>query len=66
MARWNIGREFNRRIKQRFDERGIQIPRPQPMVLVQLMPSISLSILWARVRCSYRRPPGAISSLMDW
>ncbi|HYI82578.1 MAG TPA: mechanosensitive ion channel domain-containing protein, partial [Acetobacteraceae bacterium] len=31
-ARWSVGREFNRRIKQRFDERGIQIPRPQPMV----------------------------------
>ena len=37
-----------------------------PSALVQLMPSISLSILCARVRCSYRRPPGTISSLMDW
>jgi small-conductance mechanosensitive channel len=37
-ARWSVGREFNRRIKQRFDERGIQIPRPQPMVLVQPAP----------------------------
>ena len=37
-ARWSVGREFNRRIKQRFDERGIQIPRPQPMVMVERAP----------------------------
>jgi len=37
-ARWSVGREFNRRIKQRFDEVGIQIPRPQPMVLVEPAP----------------------------
>jgi small-conductance mechanosensitive channel len=37
-ARWSVGREFNRRIKQRFDERGIRIPRPQPMVLVEPAP----------------------------
>ncbi|MDO9708170.1 mechanosensitive ion channel domain-containing protein [Paracraurococcus lichenis] len=34
-ARWPVAREFNRRIKQRFDELGIMIPRPQPMVLVE-------------------------------
>ncbi len=37
-ARWSVGREFNRRIIQRFDERGIQIPRPQPMVMVERAP----------------------------
>jgi moderate conductance mechanosensitive channel len=25
---WNIGREFNRRLKLKFDERGIEIPFP--------------------------------------
>jgi small conductance mechanosensitive channel len=25
---WGVGREFNRRMKQRFDERGIEIPFP--------------------------------------
>jgi small-conductance mechanosensitive channel len=33
-ARWSIGREFNRRIKQRFDKLGIEIPYPhQKLVL---------------------------------
>lgn len=25
---WNVGREFNKRLKQRFDEKGIEIPFP--------------------------------------
>jgi moderate conductance mechanosensitive channel len=29
IEQWRIGREFNRRIKQVFDERGIEIPFPQ-------------------------------------
>ncbi|WP_128079986.1 mechanosensitive ion channel family protein [Roseicella frigidaeris] len=37
-ARWPVAREFNRRIKQHFEELGIQIPRPQPMVLVERPP----------------------------
>lgn len=37
-SRWPVAREFNRRIKQRFEELGIQIPRPQPMVLVERPP----------------------------
>jgi small-conductance mechanosensitive channel len=37
-ARWNVGREFNRRILQGFAARGIQIPRPQPMVMVERAP----------------------------
>ena len=33
-ARWNVAREFNRRIKRRFDELGIEIPYPhQKLVL---------------------------------
>jgi len=28
-ARWNVGREFNRRIKQRFDKLGIEIALPR-------------------------------------
>ncbi|MGH7860185.1 MAG: mechanosensitive ion channel family protein, partial [Candidatus Binatia bacterium] len=27
-GQWNVGREFNRRLKKRFDERGIEIPFP--------------------------------------
>jgi small-conductance mechanosensitive channel len=29
IQQWRIGREFNRRMKKAFDERGIQIPFPQ-------------------------------------
>jgi moderate conductance mechanosensitive channel len=34
-ARWNVGREFNRRIKQRFDALGIEIPYPHQKLLVE-------------------------------
>ncbi|MGG5888361.1 mechanosensitive ion channel domain-containing protein [Falsiroseomonas sp. HC035] len=34
MARWNIGREFNRRIKQRFDKLGIEIPYPHQKLII--------------------------------
>jgi small conductance mechanosensitive channel len=37
-ARWPVAREFNRRIKLHFDELGIRIPRPQPMVMVERPP----------------------------
>ena len=37
-ARWSVGREFNRRIIQGFEARGIKIPRPQPMVMVERAP----------------------------
>jgi small-conductance mechanosensitive channel len=29
---WRVGREFNRRLKRRFDELGIEIPFPQRTV----------------------------------
>jgi small conductance mechanosensitive channel len=32
VQQWRIGREFNRRIKQVFDERGIEIPFPQQTI----------------------------------
>jgi small-conductance mechanosensitive channel len=34
MARWSIGREFNRRIKQRFDKLGIEIPYPHQKLVI--------------------------------
>ncbi|NKE44473.1 mechanosensitive ion channel [Roseomonas frigidaquae] len=34
MARWSIGREFNRRIKQRFDQLGIEIPYPHQKLII--------------------------------
>ncbi|NGM22901.1 mechanosensitive ion channel [Roseomonas stagni] len=33
-ARWSIGREFNRRIKQRFDKLGIEIPYPHQKLVI--------------------------------
>ena len=32
IEQWNVGREFNRRLKQRFDELGIEIPFPHMTV----------------------------------
>ena len=38
-ARWSVKREFNRRMKLRFDEHGIEIPYPhQQMVISQPFP----------------------------
>ncbi|HZF77331.1 MAG TPA: mechanosensitive ion channel domain-containing protein [Acetobacteraceae bacterium] len=34
-ARWNVGREFNRRIKQRFDKLGIEIPYPHQKLVIE-------------------------------
>ncbi len=34
LARWNVGREFNRRIKQRFDRLGIEIPYPHQKLVI--------------------------------
>ena len=33
-ARWMVGREFNRRIKQRFDRLGIEIPYPHQKLVM--------------------------------
>src|SRR5690606_33463539 len=32
IKQWNVGREFNRRMKQAFDERGIEIAVPHQRV----------------------------------
>jgi small-conductance mechanosensitive channel len=29
LQQWNVGREFRRRLKYAFDEKGIEIPFPQ-------------------------------------
>jgi small conductance mechanosensitive channel len=34
LGRWSIGREFNRRIKQRFDKLGIEIPYPHQKLVI--------------------------------
>lgn len=35
MARWSVGREFNRRIKQHFDRLGIEIPYPHQKLVIE-------------------------------
>ncbi|MGD9650092.1 MAG: mechanosensitive ion channel family protein, partial [Dongiaceae bacterium] len=32
IQQWNVGREFNKRLKQAFDQHGIEIPFPQRVV----------------------------------
>jgi small-conductance mechanosensitive channel len=34
LARWSVAREFNRRIKQRFDRLGIEIPYPHQKLVI--------------------------------
>jgi moderate conductance mechanosensitive channel len=34
-SRWSVGREFNRRIKQRFDRLGIEIPYPHQKLVIE-------------------------------
>ncbi len=34
-GRWDVGREFNRRIKQRFDALGIEIPYPHQKLVIE-------------------------------
>lgn len=34
LARWSVAREFNRRIKQRFDKLGIEIPYPHQKLVI--------------------------------
>jgi small-conductance mechanosensitive channel len=34
-ARWAVGREFNRRIKMRFDKLGIEIPYPHQKLVIE-------------------------------
>lgn len=34
LARWNVAREFNRRIKQHFDRLGIEIPYPHQKLVI--------------------------------
>ncbi len=35
MARWSVAREMNRRIKQRFDRLGIEIPYPHQKLVIE-------------------------------
>ncbi len=35
LARWSVGREFNRRIKQHFDRLGIEIPYPHQKLVIE-------------------------------
>lgn len=41
LRQWEIGREFNRRMKMRFDELGIEIPFPQRVVHVVGEPAVA-------------------------
>jgi len=39
-ARWSVKREFNRRMKLRFDEHGIEIPYPHQQLVMSQPPSL--------------------------
>ena len=39
-GRWNVLREFNRRMKKRFDEFGIEIPYPHRKLVMDAVPAV--------------------------
>lgn len=44
IKQWEVGREFNRRMKMAFDKKGIEIPFPQRVIkMVQLPPVVTAS-----------------------
>lgn len=44
IKQWEVGREFNRRMKMAFDQKGIEIPFPQRVIkMVQLPPVVTAS-----------------------
>jgi moderate conductance mechanosensitive channel len=43
IQQWNVGREFNRRLKKRFSELGIEIPFPQRTIHVRAEPGVAIS-----------------------
>ena len=45
LQQWRIGREFNRRLKMVFDERGIEIPFPHRTVLLEVPKQDAQSLL---------------------
>lgn len=42
IQQWSVGREFNRRLKKRFSELGIEIPLPQRTIHVRGTPGVSI------------------------
>jgi small conductance mechanosensitive channel len=38
LKQWEVGRELRRRVKLEFDRRGIEIPIPQRVLLVESLP----------------------------
>ncbi len=47
LQQWTVGREYNRRLKNRFDELGIEIPFPQRTVHVMESPAAAGSAVGA-------------------
>jgi small conductance mechanosensitive channel len=45
LQQWRIGREFNRRLKMVFDERGIELPFPHRTVLLEMPKQDAQSLL---------------------
>ncbi len=65
-ARWSVKREFNRRMKQRFDEHGIEIPYPhQQMVITQPLPIAGVAAQPAVKRPATKPAPTASPEAAD-
>jgi hypothetical protein len=67
IKQWTVGREFNRRMKKRFDELGIEIPFPHSTIYfgedrAGRAPPAHVRLLDARSQSTRRRGPRPISS----
>ena len=55
-GRWSVMREFNRRMKMRFDEEGIEIPFPHQKMIIDDQSALHLPVL-AVGRADSAQPP---------
>lgn len=64
LQQWTIGREFNRRLKKRFDELGIEIPFPQ-RTLHLATSAVATSAFPAPVVATSGAPDGAAENAAE-
>jgi len=65
LQQWTVGREYNRRLKKRFDELGIQIPFPQRTLHVATPAAAASATFPAPAMASGGAPDGPATNAAD-